>query len=566
MKPESRDFGTPEGADFEVDFGDAAPLPAAQRTTGRKVGSAPVHPADEEWNQPDSAVEPLPDTRHRKVPYVNGVAPSRSLPNSIEAEEYLLACCFIDGRDVIARCLEAKIAPESFFDTRHGIIYECLLSAFNRKIDIDISTIAEELKVTKELEVVGGYSFLMQITSRIPTTAQAGYFIEKVKELSLLRDTIRTATAIVENAHNFSGGIEDFLKEQKAKFDRVFDGSAISREELITERSFNINRQIDKPEPIYTLAGTTICTPGNLTAIYSQAKTGKSSVEGAMLAAAMTNPTSGCDTLGFVGPNYAKKAVLHFDTEQSPYDWQQLVKSSLKRAKLPEPPPWLRSYNLTGMSARDCRAFVKACMKRDSKRFGGIHSVHIDGIADLVVDPNDAEECFPLITELHGEAITYNTAIVVVLHMNPGAETKGRGHLGSQLERKTESNITLEKTGEITRVWSTKQRGKAISKDKAPAFKWSDDDQMHRSCPTPDSDEPESKAGRPEKYTFADFRNIFPEKSTPGLDLGQLHRLLISNKDIKKQILHNVLKRWAEEGTVEIIEVKGQPMRYRKAL
>jgi replicative DNA helicase len=38
----------------------------------------------------------------------------RMPPHSIEAEEYLLSCCLLDGADVISRCLEARIRPESF--------------------------------------------------------------------------------------------------------------------------------------------------------------------------------------------------------------------------------------------------------------------------------------------------------------------------------------------------------------------------------------------------------------------------------------------------------------------
>ena len=47
----------------------------------------------------------------------------RSIPHSIEAEEYLLSCCLLDGSDVISRCLEARVAPESFFVRAHQIVY-----------------------------------------------------------------------------------------------------------------------------------------------------------------------------------------------------------------------------------------------------------------------------------------------------------------------------------------------------------------------------------------------------------------------------------------------------------
>lgn len=141
----------------------------------------------------------------------------RALPHSIEAEEYLLACCFLDGTEVVSRCLEARLRPESFYVAAHGIIYERLVDLYNRQVPIDVSIVAEELKTAKLLDQVGGYAFLTQVSSRIPTTAQAGYFIEKVREQSLLREIIRSATGAAEDCYNFSGGIDEFVDQVETR-------------------------------------------------------------------------------------------------------------------------------------------------------------------------------------------------------------------------------------------------------------------------------------------------------------------------------------------------------------
>ena len=140
-------------------------------------------------------------------------AVGRSLPHSLEAEEYLLSCCLLDGADVISRCLEARIRPESFYDQKHGIIFERLLDLYNRQAPVDVSVVAEELKTARQLDAVGGYAFLTQVSSRIPTTAQASYFIEKVREQSLLREIIRSATGAVDDCYGFSGGIDEFVDQ-----------------------------------------------------------------------------------------------------------------------------------------------------------------------------------------------------------------------------------------------------------------------------------------------------------------------------------------------------------------
>ncbi len=485
---------------------------------------------------------------------------SRTLPSSIEAEESLLSCAMIDGPDVLQKCREARLTSNSFYLPNHGIVYNCMCSIVDRGIACEAATVAEELQRTRQLDYIGGIPFITQVSSRIPTTAQASYFIEEVRKYALRREIIRLSTGAVERSYNCIDPVE-LLAEVETDIRRLTDGNPVFSRQEIDSRAFDPKRQIPKPVPIYTLAGTTICTPGNITAIYSQAKTGKSSFIGAMMSASMTNPTAGRDTLGIVGPNYSNHAVLHFDTEQSPYDWQQLVKSSLRRVGSDKPPAWLMSYILTGMPAPQCRDFIEASLKRAKKIHGDIHSVIIDGVADLVVDPNDPAECFPLITRLHALAIEYNTALILVLHLNPGAEAnaKGRGHLGSQLERKAESNLTMDKVGEVTRVWATKQRGKTISKNDAPAFTWSSDDQMHVSTTLEMEDAPPKIGrGRKQTYSFSEMKLIFPAASETPKRMKELHRIALQSVPIKNEgQFYNVLQRFVQEGSIQAVEMPG---------
>jgi replicative DNA helicase len=146
-----------------------------------------------------------------------GSAVGRSMPHSIEAEEYLLSCCLLDGLDVVSRCLEARLTAGSFYVRSHQLVFERMVDLYNRQKTIDLAVVAEELKTARQLDEIGGYPFLTDLAGRIPTTAQAGYFIEKVRELALLRELIRAATDTVQQCHEFSGGIDEFVDtiEQK---------------------------------------------------------------------------------------------------------------------------------------------------------------------------------------------------------------------------------------------------------------------------------------------------------------------------------------------------------------
>ncbi len=168
---------------------------------------------------------------------------ARTIPHSVEAEEYLLSCCLLDGNDTIARCFEGKLTAAAFYVPANRIIYEKLTELYNTGTALDLAVLAEELKTSRQLDQVGGYAYLTQISSRIPTTAQAGYFIEKVRELYLLRELIRVATGAVESCYEFSGGLEEFIDKVEQDIfqvtqDRISDAAKSMKEP--TREAMNI--------------------------------------------------------------------------------------------------------------------------------------------------------------------------------------------------------------------------------------------------------------------------------------------------------------------------------------
>jgi len=260
---------------------------------------------------------------------------------------------------------------------------------------------------------------------------------------------------------------------------------------MLRARAFDDANEPPELVPLFTLAGIVICTPGNLAAVTAPAKVGKSAFMSAMMAATMTPPEADADCLSIVGYNQDGKAVRYFDTEQSPYHFWHLVNRGKRRAKVPVKPDWLGAYCIADMTADQIRKAIAIEMADAAEVYGGIHSIVIDGVADLVADVNDATECNALVAELHTLAIRYNCSIICVIHKNPGTD-KMRGHLGSQIQRKAETNLSLDKQDGVTVVWSTTQRGAPIEKKDAPRFAWDDDLKMHVSVGA-DASKPDTK-------------------------------------------------------------------------
>lgn len=276
--------------------------------------------------------------------------------------------------------------------------------------------------------------------------------------------------------------------EARAEFDRVEEtlsalGGGAMQAKIEAAR---LRLDIEPPSlrVIFTLNGVSIATPGNLAVISAQAKAGKTAIVGAAIGSAMSQEPA-CDFLGINGFNSKGFAVVHVDTEQAPSDHWAIAKTAMRRARTNNPPAWLHSYSTAGWSAAERRAALPHMLSMAKLAHGGVHAVFLDGVADFVTDPNDGKECFPAVDWLHGLAIKYDCPIFVVLHLNPGTE-KGRGHLGSQLERRAETNLMLEKNAETGRtvIFSTKQRRAPIVKADGPCFRWDEEAAMHVSVET----------------------------------------------------------------------------------
>jgi len=313
----------------------------------------------------------------------------------------------------------------------------------------------------------------------------------------------------------------------------------------------------DKPPPpepcAFKLTGVEIAHSGNLVTIAAAVKSGKSSVIAAMLASLMGGEDG--DYLGFEGINPDGHIVLHFDTEQSRGDHYQMMIRALRRADTSPPPSWFRSYSLTLFDPNERRTAICA-LARAASESGKLHSIFIDGVADMVFDVNEVGEACALVTELHQLASETNCVIIMALHHNPGG-VKMRGHLGSQVERKSESVLVLCKDGEEVSISCKPARRKEISDANAPRFKWDDALGMHVRCASVALTADDRK--RIKLGTLAD--EVYGD--TQHLKWTELQSAIMAARDCAKNTAANNINDMVELGVIRKagggLYAKGQP-------
>ncbi|MDD5141517.1 MAG: AAA family ATPase [Verrucomicrobiales bacterium] len=360
-------------------------------------------------------------------------------------------------------------APESFDDLRAGKIAVTVRTMRQAGEPVNFSIIGE-----RHLPFLN--FIITELNHSVMLLAHAEFYAETCWQAFQVRRFLSVTDEAVQAMKSAPGQAPAIIANTRAALDNITSEShtLIDR---ITARIYSPQAKPIEPAPRYSIANTQLCTPGNLTTLSAQAKAGKSAAIGAMMASTFARDT---DCLGFTSTNPHGHAVVHLDTEQCPFDHWQLIQRALRRARVDTAPEWLRSFCLTGFSADDVRSAIRVSMDDAKKQFGGVHSVFIDGIADAAHDVNDPDETSSLITELHKLAIEFDCPIINIIHVNPGSDFKTRGHLGSQLERKSETNLRLEKDDSgASVIWADKNRRAPIPKNTAPRFVWNDEAGMH---------------------------------------------------------------------------------------
>lgn len=130
-------------------------------------------------------------------------------PHNIEAEQAVLAAMLVD-REAIARVMES-LGTESFYRQSHGTIFETMVALFERGEPVDLITLRDALGSAAKLEEVGGYGYLIDLASSIPTTAHAEFYAKIVADKSLLRNLIRAGSEIVASAFNEDKEVDEVM-------------------------------------------------------------------------------------------------------------------------------------------------------------------------------------------------------------------------------------------------------------------------------------------------------------------------------------------------------------------
>ena len=161
----------------------------------------------------------------------------RSMPQSLAAEAAVLGSMIIDPR-CIGDVIEL-LDRSAFYHTEHQILFDAIIALFekNRGEGIDGFLVRDELERRDQMQEIGGWEYLQRVLETVPSSANAAYYAEIVREKMMLRETIAAATDILNSAYDETGEAAEKLDEAERRIFAVADkritGSAVALKDLV---------------------------------------------------------------------------------------------------------------------------------------------------------------------------------------------------------------------------------------------------------------------------------------------------------------------------------------------
>ena len=123
------------------------------------------------------------------------------LPINLEAEQFLLSSYLIDPH-LTHENTNAMITETDFYKEAHRVIYRHIMKFVNDMSNLDITTLMESLRVSKEYDNVGGPSYITGLMKEEVTAFMAIEYAQIVRHCSQLRKAIMLAGQLMQMAYD----------------------------------------------------------------------------------------------------------------------------------------------------------------------------------------------------------------------------------------------------------------------------------------------------------------------------------------------------------------------------
>ena len=148
-------------------------------------------------------------------------------PQSVEAEQAVLGALLIEA-DAVTTVSEI-LQPDDLYRKSHQLIFEAILRVSESGEPVDLITVTAHLQNQGQIDEIGGVVYLANLANSVPTAANVDHYATIVKEKSIMRRLINTATKIATTG--YEGGLEvsEMIDEAEKRILEISQAGSVNK-------------------------------------------------------------------------------------------------------------------------------------------------------------------------------------------------------------------------------------------------------------------------------------------------------------------------------------------------
>ncbi|CRL65506.1 Replicative DNA helicase [Proteus penneri] len=170
-------------------------------------------------------------------------------PHSLEAEQSVLGGLMIDNErwDNVSE----RVTAEDFYSRPHRTIFSQMQRLLELGKPIDLITLSEALEQNAELDSVGGFAYLAELSKNTPSAANINAYADIVRERAVVRDMIKVANEIADAGFDPQGRTsEDLLDFAESRVFQIAETRA-NKDEGPKAIDAILEETVEKIEQLY---------------------------------------------------------------------------------------------------------------------------------------------------------------------------------------------------------------------------------------------------------------------------------------------------------------------------
>ena len=148
-------------------------------------------------------------------------------PQDLECEKVVLGALLIDKYAYVK--VYDSLKPESFYDPRNQKVYAAICELSTEGSPVDIVTVTDRLQKNGHLDEAGGPGYVMELSSRVASSANIEYHANVVAQKSLLRQLVSFGSEVYTGALAPTADVDEVMQFAEGKLFEIAS-SGIKRE------------------------------------------------------------------------------------------------------------------------------------------------------------------------------------------------------------------------------------------------------------------------------------------------------------------------------------------------